>query len=68
MKKPTELTEERKKQLLKDFDDVVNRQYRNWKRKKANKDIKISSSTIHDPIKLKLIAMSIDHSSPFDKD
>ena len=66
----TELTEERKKELrelLKEFDKEVNRLYRNWKRRKANKDIKVSSYTIHDPIQLKLIAMSLDHSDPFDK-
>jgi hypothetical protein len=67
----TELTEERKEELLNLFDkelkQVVNRLYRNWKRRKANKDIKVSSSTIHDPIQLKLLAMSLDHSDPFDK-
>ncbi len=62
-----ELTEDRKKELLKIFEKEVNHLYRNWKRRKANKDIKVRSSTIHDPIQLKLIALSIDHSSPFDE-
>ena len=61
-----ELSEEHKKQLLADFDAVVEKQYEKWQHLPENKDIKVYSNTINDPIQLKLIVMSIDHTKLHD--
>ena len=62
-----ELTPERKSSLSECFDATVNKMFEEWQKKPENKDIKVSSSTIHDPIQLKILAMAIDHTKTFDE-